>query len=122
MTAGVARGKQKIILGMFDLHFQVVLIIVPKGTRPECQVFFVIGVDIGCSHSWINTEKIVQYIASKQAVWKHFLKLMILGFGFEANFLDFINCTLLWTLTHGKVFGIWYTPFYILLVCIPAAI
>ena len=68
LTARVARGKQKIILGMFDLHFQVVLIIVPKGTRPECQVFFVIGVDIGCSHSWINTEKIVQYIASKQAV------------------------------------------------------
>ena len=48
--------------------------------------------------------------------------MMILGLGFEANFIDFINCTLLWTLTHGKVFGIWYTPFYILLVCIPAAI
>ena len=84
---------------MFDLHFQVVLIIVPKGTRPECQVFFVIGVDIGCSHSWINIEKIVQYIASKQAVRKHFYKMMILGLGFEANFIDFIHCTLFWTLT-----------------------
>ena len=45
---------------MFDLHFQVVLIIVPKGTRPECQVFFVIGVDIGCSQSRRKRENIVQ--------------------------------------------------------------
>ena len=52
-------GEEAKNYSMFDLHFQVVLIIVPKGTRPECQVFFVIGVDIGCSDSRIKIEKIV---------------------------------------------------------------